>query len=207
MSHNYDTQYIAAYLSVMSLTEYNGVSLNMNAKVIYCYFASLRKAGMEIYPSRKHLENMFALKRASVDAALKQLHDSGLVSSKMRFDNSKIYTVEITPMQLEQTQQEVPVEAPQTLSNEVNVPNQPNTIASPVEALTELPTKPEPIEEIEPMSTPEQNKPVENIPGLQDIPETSNLVIPQRYNDYRNRVYPSSYVPHSRHDHYEEEPF
>lgn len=192
-------EHIAYYLGLTEQQVYRSIkTLKESGLITVLAFPSSFKAG--------HTRNVYKM-----NFTLKQLHDFHEREEKDSEDYSELSILEMAELMLKQeeakTQQEVPVEAPQTLSNEVNVPNQSNTIASPVKDLTELPTKPEPIEEIEPMSTPEQNKPVENIPGLQDIPETSNLVIPQRYNDYRNRVYPSSYVPHSRHDHYEEEPF
>lgn len=188
----------------------NTFDINLTQCCIYAVmrddFLYWRSLGKVYSPSESYIASKLGVSRPTVNAAIKKLVCLGLV--KVDFEQKGLSThYTVFCFSSVETQQEPPLEAPETLSNEVNVPNQPNTIASPVKDLTELPTKPAPIEETEPMSTPEQNKPVKNIPRLQDIPETSNLVIPQRYNDYRNRVYPSSYVPHSRHDHYEEEPF
>ncbi|HGH7261063.1 TPA: helix-turn-helix domain-containing protein [Serratia marcescens] len=113
----YEIPFTPAYSDVTRITSFNGVSLSLPAKMIYLFMVGLQRNGQEVFPSINYLCELFGIGRSAAKAALSQLHDSGLISSIQRYDNSKVYTVEIMPPELikchQQENQPEPVSEPE----------------------------------------------------------------------------------------------
>lgn len=124
------------------------------ARLLYCRIARFIDNGKDAFPSRDWLAEEFDSNVRQISIEIKKLVDAGLINKVQRgLNKSNIYTVNPWPMDAYnrkqaarkargedvETQQEPIVEAPETLSNEVNTTNQPNTTSTQVKAVTELP--------------------------------------------------------------------
>lgn len=155
-----DSTFIKSYRSINRLTQFNEVKLSPTAKNIYFFMASLHSSGLEIYPSLAYLSNEYGVGRKAVLLGLEQLHKSGLISSIQRMDNSKVYTLLLTPEQViaivDKTQQPPapePVTSEKELSDAEQLgynPEQPSTVIEDEE--------PEPEPEIKPSPKPKPEK-------------------------------------------------
>ncbi|EHK0711329.1 helix-turn-helix domain-containing protein [Escherichia coli] len=146
----YEIPFTPAYSDVTRITSFNGISLNLPAKMIYLFMVGLQRNGQEVFPSINYLCELFGIGRSAAKAALSQLHESGLISSIQRYDNSKVYTVEIMPPELikchQQENQPEPVSEPETtITSDSN-----NVLPFPVIERDENPVI-EVVEEIEPI--------------------------------------------------------
>lgn len=133
-------------------------SQSLLGRLLYCRLARFVDNGKDAFPSTLWLAEEFGSNDKQVRVELNRLVDAGLINKKQRgLNQTNIYTVNPWPMDAfeakknkreerkedfiedVETQQEPPLEAPESLSNEVNTPNQPNTTSTQVKAVTELP--------------------------------------------------------------------
>ncbi|HBW8229781.1 TPA: helix-turn-helix domain-containing protein [Klebsiella pneumoniae] len=146
----YEIPFTPAYSDVTRIKTFNGVKLNLPAKMIYLFMVGLQRNGQEVFPSIDYLAELFGVCRSAAKTSLAQLHESGLISSIQRYDSSKVYTVEIMPPELikchQQENQPEPVSEPETtITSDSN-----NVLPFPVIERDENPVI-EVVEEIEPI--------------------------------------------------------
>lgn len=120
----------------------NTFDINLTQCCIYAVmrddFLYWRSLGKIYSPSESYIANKLGVSRPTVNAAIKKLVCLGLV--KVDFEQRGLSThYTVFCFSSVETQQEPIVEAPESLSNEVNTPNQPNTTSTQVKAVTELP--------------------------------------------------------------------
>lgn len=137
-------------------------SQSLLGRLLYCRLARFIDNGKDAFPSNVWLAEEFGSNERQIRTELSRLVDAGLISKKQRgLNKTNIYTVNPWPMDAfnaknsnreerkedfteeEETQQEPPLEAPETLSNEVNTHKMDECIPEEVKALTDAPTKPE----------------------------------------------------------------
>lgn len=102
----YEIPFTPAYSDVTRIKSFNGVKLNLPAKMIYLFMVGLQRNGQEVFPSIDYLAELFGVCRSAAKTSLAQLHVSGLISSIQRYDSSKVYTVEIMPPELIKSHQQ-----------------------------------------------------------------------------------------------------
>lgn len=137
-------------------------SQSLLGRLLYCRLARFIDNGKDAFPSTLWLAEEFGSNDKQIRIELNRLVDAGLINKKQRgLNQTNIYTVNPWPMDAfeaktakreerkedfteeVETQQEPPLEAPETLSNEVNTPKTGECVTKEVKALRTAPTKPE----------------------------------------------------------------
>lgn len=187
-----DSTFIKSYRSINRLTQFNEVKLSPTAKNIYFFMASLHSSGLEIYPTLAYLAEEYGVGRKAVVLGLEQLHKSGLISSIQRMDNSKVYTLLLTPEQIiaivDKTQQPPAIEpvTPEEESPKKELsdsellghnPEQPSTVIEDEE--------PEPEQGIKPSPKPKSKTKVRDktIPAYDDSEDEEDINFKYEYEE------------------------
>ena len=86
--------FVKMYHNILSMNEYNGVSMDLATRCVYCYLLSWSESNKKVYPSVTRMMNDLGYKsKNSVTRCLNKLVEAKLLETERRPNKSSIYTV------------------------------------------------------------------------------------------------------------------
>lgn len=88
------------FTNIAPITEFRGVKLTMEARVVYSYFLGFHLQGKPIHPSYATINKHYGISAKTCQRIVKALKEAGWIDYSKQYDDSNLYIITMLPEEI-----------------------------------------------------------------------------------------------------------